>query len=431
MLHLPRTSDQIPLPAIIVLLAALLLARPASALPLTNLKGQGLESIYGAYAPGGECTREPRITIDEDGFAFRVGESTVRGKPFERALTFMGPSYDGISAVFFPFPASNSDFGPLVMIVNDEETPGLIRVDSNLAPGQRLDPLHAALNEASPFIRCEGSAPAPVTPAPPVPAAETQATRNVPVTWVSLPDHVGEYDVHIDSGEVGSEISALLGTKMQALLRNMSAVSPLRRQGSIYYLSGNAPHQGGMEQAYILLDADRRAVQVGLWERGKLTVYSSKSGRIPPPPEIRTLLASSPPEDALAAPGTPWEIVPVQNRPPIAYVEAAASPNIKSLSLFCEGARPMMAMLLNKPFQQPSMKMTWNFAGRLVHVPLVRANREGTFWQGSLAGSALIGTMLSQSGSAYLRVDDRLEGEALLTGADVALRTALRPCQRL
>lgn len=67
------------------------------------------------------------------------------------------------------------------------------------------------------------------------------------------------------------------------------------------------------------------------------------------PQDIARLLSESPPEDAVPLPGTPWEVVPVQGRPPLAYVEAAASPNIKSFSLFCEGARPMMAVLLNKP----------------------------------------------------------------------------------
>src|SRR3546814_13932341 len=99
-----------------------------------------------------------------------------------------------------------------------------------------------------------------------------------------------------------------MGPKMAALRTNLSAVSPLQRAGNYYYLSGNAQHQGGVEQAYIIIDPARRAVQVGLWERGKLTVYPSASGvRLPIAPEIKTLLDKSPPETTVPLPGTPRE----------------------------------------------------------------------------------------------------------------------------
>src|SRR3546814_20516863 len=127
--------------------------------------------------------------------------------------------------------------------------------------------------------------------------------------------------------------------------------------------------RSGVEQAYIIIDPARRAVQVGRWERGKLTVYPSASGvRLPIAPEIKTLLDKSPPETAVPLPGTPWEVVPVQGRAPMAYVSAAASPNIEPLSLYCAGGKPYMAMLLNKPSADNAMTMTWHFSGRPVRI---------------------------------------------------------------
>lgn len=218
---------------------------------------------------------------------------------------------------------------------------------------------------------------------------------------------------------------------MQALGVNLSTMTPLQRQGNLYWVTGNAPHQGGVEQAYVLIDSSRRVIQVGLWERGKLTTYPPLGGRIPVPAEIARLLADSPPEDAVPLPGTPWEVVPVQGRPPMAYVDVAASPNIKSFSLFCEGNRPMMAVLLNKPATAPRVTVTWNFAGRLVDVPVARANAQSTFWQASLTGSQLIPMLLQQTGSVMLRINGRLEGEALLTGAPAALRSGMRTCLKI
>lgn len=120
----------------------------------------------------------------------------------------------------------------------------------------------------------------------------------------------------------------------------------------------------------------------------------------------------------------------MQGRTPLAYVEAAASPNIKSFSLFCEGARPMMAVLLNKPATTTSVTVTWNFAAGLVDVPVIRATEEGTFWQASLNSSRLIAMLMRQTGSAMLRINGRLEGEASLAGAPTALRGAMRTCAR-
>ncbi|MFN3288382.1 MAG: hypothetical protein ACK40H_08020, partial [Sphingomonadaceae bacterium] len=200
--------------------------------------------------------------------------------------------------------------------------------------------------------------------------------------------------------------------------------------GQLYWVRGNAQGLGGEEMAYVLLDAGRRAVQVGLWERGKLTVIAPPGGRLPVPPDIARMLAESPPETAVALPGLPWEVVPVDGRPPMAHVFAAGSPSITSMSLFCEGARPMLAMLTGKPLAGTQLAVTWNFAGRIVTIPVVRGNREGTFWQGSLAGSPLVPLLLAQTGAAELRINQRGEGQALLANAPAAIRTAMRGCVR-
>ena len=134
-----------------------------------------------------------------------------------------------------------------------------------------------------------------------------------------------------DKGAIAEALIGVLGAKMAVLEANLATVGPLERHGNLYYISGNAPHRGGEDQAYVLIDPARRVVQVGLWEKGKLTVYAPAGGRLPEPPAIRTMLANSPGEGANAAPGTPWELLPVDGRAPVAYVEAAASPSIKSI----------------------------------------------------------------------------------------------------
>lgn len=268
--------------------------------------------------------------------------------------------------------------------------------------------------------------------------AQRTSAAATPVEWDSLAALVGRYPgdyskENIDlfeKGAIALAIRQLLGTKMPMLKTNLSTVGPLERFGNIYYLSGNAPRRGGEDQAYILIDPAKRAVQIGLWEKGKLTVYAPAGGRLPEPPEIRKLLANSPGEAANAAPGTPWELLPVQGRSPAAYVEAAASPNITSLSLYCEKGQPFMAMLLNKPTAGTRLTMTWNFAGRIVNIPVQRANNQGTHWVGAVAGTPLVQHLLTQQDMAFLRIDGRLEGEVSLANAPAVLRSSLRSCVR-
>lgn len=410
----------------------------ANALPLSNLKDQGVDHIFGTYSPSGNCSKEPRVVIDQNGMRFHANGREVRPQRVEYALSFMGQSYEGITAVFFPFPVSNTDYGRVIMFVNDDEQSGVIRFDSDLPRGQRADPFHSAFTDAGLFRLCEDSAPTR-TPAPAQPEPAL-IRRGVPAEWNNLASLVGKYpgvdandsiDI-FEKGAVAAALKALLGPKMQAFQTNLSAVSPLQRAGRYFYLSGNAPHQGGVEQAYLMIDPARRQVQVGLWERGKLTVYSSATGaRLPVVPDIRRMLDISPPETAVPLPGTPWEVVPVQGRAPIAYVSAAASPNIEALSLYCEGGKPFMAMLLNKPARDTAMTMTWNFSGRLVNIPVQRANNGGTQWIGGLSGTELVPLLMQQRGTVMLRINGRLEGEASLDNSATVLRNTMRSCTRL
>jgi hypothetical protein len=77
------------------------------------------------------------------------------------------------------------------------------------------------------------------------------------------------------------------------------------------------------------------------------------------------------------------------------------------------------------------MTMTWNFSGRLVNIPVQRANTGGTQWIGGLSGSELVPLLTQQRGTVMLRINGRLEGEASLDNSAAVLRSALRGCTRL
>lgn len=414
---------------------AMLGIEAAWALPLSRLEGQGLDHIFGSYGPNGDCSSGPKVVIKEDGITFNARGREVRPDIIEYALTFFGQGYEGSASVFFPFPIGANDSGPVIMFVNDGERPGVIRFESDLPRGQRADPFHAEFTDAGLVRLCKSSAtPRVLVPSQAVAAAVVQG---VPVEWSNLVALVGRYpgsetkdNIDIfERGAVATALKARLGQKFPVLHANLSVVSPLQRAGRYFYLSGNAPHNGGIEQAYVMIDPVSEDVQVGLWERGRLTVYPPANGiRLAVPPDIRRMLDNSPPETAVPLPGTPWEVVPVQGRAPIAYVSAAASPNIEAISLYCESGKPFMAMLLNKPSAAGAMTATWNFSGRLVSIPVQRANASGTQWIGGLSGTQLIRLLTQERGTVMLRINGRQEGEASLDNAVTVLRSTMRGC---
>ena len=50
--------------------------QPVAAVEMHDLKG--LEQIFGRYAPGGDCTRQPRILVDVSGPFFELEGKTEK-----------------------------------------------------------------------------------------------------------------------------------------------------------------------------------------------------------------------------------------------------------------------------------------------------------------------------------------------------------------
>ena len=403
-----------------------LLCSQAQALTAHDLASAGMDELFGRYAPKGDCSNGPIIAIDKTGFTYEVAGKKIHPATFEIAYSFWGNSYEGIQIAVFPFVKNDNDYGASNITLNADEVPGKIIFE--LGEPAIASATEKALAKASPYMRCGGApAPKPVAEAPPPPPA-------VPLDWSALPKVAGSFDVPFDmfdKGEIAAALRALIGSRMEALKNNLSVRGAISKQGSIYYISGNAPHLGGEEQAYVLMDAAHKRVQVGLWEKGKLTVYAPPQGRLPIPADIAKLLDQSPSENAVALPGTPWEVIQTSDGQQLATVDAAGSVDIQSFSIFCDQGRPKIAMLLTKPQRDTPVTLTWNFSGRTVNIGMGQGNNEATFWLGWLNGSPLLQMISANSGFAYLRINGVLEGQASLTGSTAALRSALKSCARI
>lgn len=145
----PRNTGLQTLLMVLVIALAGDAARAANEPDLESSK-----SLQGTYAPGGDCSREPRVTVDDSGFAFTWRGKTTHSRIIFREASFMGRGYQGITGVFNPFATSGDDWGALTMFFNSDEHAGRLTFESSLAKGQSLTLLQAALVNAPLYGKC-------------------------------------------------------------------------------------------------------------------------------------------------------------------------------------------------------------------------------------------------------------------------------------
>lgn len=125
----------------------------------------------------------------------------------------------------------------------------------------------------------------------PAPAPAPQAAD-----WASLEGLVGKYPSEsrvFEDSAVAPELSTLLGPKLEVLKTNTQTSGPLNKEGGVYYLTGNKQHEGGLNEAYVLIDPATKAIEVGLREAGKLRVYTTPGANIAKPKDVQTMLANA------------------------------------------------------------------------------------------------------------------------------------------
>ena len=132
----------------------LLLPGIAGAVEISDMKG--FEALFGRYAPGGDCAREPRVVVDATGIAIELKGATERATKLEFAASFGGPEYQGNIRWFFPFSSANGY--PVIMAFDPDQKPGVLTVephDEGWKGGPPLGARHQALVKGSPYAKCK------------------------------------------------------------------------------------------------------------------------------------------------------------------------------------------------------------------------------------------------------------------------------------
>lgn len=139
---------------ILVLCSAMMITGEAQAIEVKNL--DGFEAIFGRYAPGGHCSKQPHILVDKTGFTFEVTGKSEKATHPEYAASYGGNFYEGISLWFFPYFDPDKD-RPLLLTFNADEQKGVLAVatEYNYPGGPKLDAKYQLLVNGSPYKVCK------------------------------------------------------------------------------------------------------------------------------------------------------------------------------------------------------------------------------------------------------------------------------------
>lgn len=138
------------------------------------------------------------------------------------------------------------------------------------------------------------------TPPAEAPAASTDAAPAAPVAatsdWSALDAQIGKYPNEtklLEDSPITPDLKILLGEKFDVLATNMQTQSPLTKDGAVLWTSGNKQHEGGVNAAYVLIDPTAKALEVGLWEGGKLTTYKTAGSNIAKPADVQAMISNA------------------------------------------------------------------------------------------------------------------------------------------
>jgi uncharacterized membrane protein len=91
---------------------------------------------------------------------------------------------------------------------------------------------------------------------------------------------------------IQKRLDALLGTAMPAFLENLKVQSALMKDGGIFYVTGNKPHEGGSDAAVFLADPTSDTIGVILFVKGVRRDFKEGGRDVALPAEVVTAIAN-------------------------------------------------------------------------------------------------------------------------------------------
>lgn len=130
----------------------------------------------------------------------------------------------------------------------------------------------------------------------PAPAPQTQVNAAAVADLAELKPYVGAYPSDsnvsfLEEGVLAERLKRLLGPDYSTLLMNLRTVSPLMDDAGRWFITGNRPHEGGVEEAAVVVDSAQNAVRVWMLHGGQVREWVDPAGaQVPWPQDVQTML---------------------------------------------------------------------------------------------------------------------------------------------
>lgn len=114
-------------------------------------------------------------------------------------------------------------------------------------------------------------------------------------SWAALDSAVGKYprDLKLwDNSVLVAPMKALLKDDYDDFVERVQVSGPLSKEGGVFFVTGNKPHEGGSDAAYMLADPATQRIEVGIWDDGKLKAFNSPGALLTRPRDVRTMIGN-------------------------------------------------------------------------------------------------------------------------------------------
>ena len=129
--------------------------------------------------------------------------------------------------------------------------------------------------------------------------SKTGPKAEATASLADLRRHLGQYprDIYLWGHPLLAErLHALLGDKHQTFLENMRVQGPLTEENGLLFVTGNRPHQGGVDMAAFVADPVNDKIQIWLSTGGEAKTYSEAEPALSDPPSVATFKTSLAPK---------------------------------------------------------------------------------------------------------------------------------------
>lgn len=113
--------------------------------------------------------------------------------------------------------------------------------------------------------------------------------------WSQLQAQVGKYQheaPYLQNGVMAERLQHLLGAHTPEFLRNIEVAGPLQQEGSVYFITGNRPHEGGDNAGAVALDAQTNTMRIWWLQNGQPRVIQDAGASFGWPRDVNKMISN-------------------------------------------------------------------------------------------------------------------------------------------